>query len=452
MTLHNDIFSIPVGDKLGAGKEDYHLVYSPLAEELMLLSSEQLDELEAAFEGGGSSPDMAETVTELTSYDPLEGRRDQILSTNDFVTLYVLPNYICNFKCSYCFAAHGRDTARLDIGALKNMLDWMLDCNRTQYRKIYVTFLGGGEPMLSYETMQEAILYANKKADESGFEIEWSVVTNGSLIAREQLLFFKAEHVLPRYSFEIIERIQNLQRGNYEAVDASVREACEVGLSPVIRSMITPDNVELLEEMVRITADRYPNVKVLKFDPVTDAEMGADVERFEAFNKKYYAHFMAARTLGIELGIDVQCVVIRNLDTVIRRFCAGEISLNGYGEITACHRVSSPREAHYEEMKYGRATAEGVYIDHDRFKEITSDTVDRKPECADCFLKYNCAGGCWAQNLQYSEEMKAVVCRYNRKMSRDILFERVDDQVRAESGLSLLELVSQGTEKNVNYE
>lgn len=427
MNSINDLFFIPVGDLQGMKADDVWMVYSPLAESMILVYPHEATSI-FQYAGGHDThinPELKEAADALMTYLPIENRNDQIRSVRDFVTLYVLPNYVCNFSCSYCFAAHGRDKQRMDIDKLRSMISWMLDPDRTDNRNIYITFLGGGEPILSYEVIKEGIEYGNALASDRGFTIIWSVVTNGSLVSDDMLDFFKSQNVTVRYSFEVIREIQESQRGNYDKVHQSILSACNKGMNPVVRSMITPLNVGRLSEMVRIIADNYSGVKLFKIDPVTDSAYGSDLLKMEDFYRKFNEEYIEAKEIGEELGIEVQCVTERNLDSVISRFCAGEISLNAYGEITACHRISSPKEDGYETMLYGRVTELGVEMDHEKFRDITSDKVDTKSECKECFLKYNCAGGCRAQNDQYTPEMQKIVCHYSRELSRRILFDRL---------------------------
>lgn len=446
----NNIFFIPIGDLLNKSIADYVLVYSPLAESMVILEKDVAEKLHKCLDshnGECTNVEMSEIIESLNDYESIETRSDQIRSCKDFVTLYVLPNYACNFSCSYCFAAQGRDKQRLETSKLLSMIDWMLDVNRTSERRIYITFLGGGEPILSFDVMSRGVEYGNQLANERGFNIVWNVVTNGSLITDEMLDFFKRENVIVRYSFEVIPEIQELQRGNFDKVDSSIKLACSKGIHPVIRAMITPVNVNRLTEMVRLIELNYSGVKLFKIDPITDASFGDNLLKMEEFYRLFNAEYLKAKKLGEKLGIEVQCVTERNLDSVISRFCAGEISLNGYGEITACHRVSSPKEKGYTDLRYGYVDTEGVHIDENKFLMITSDKVDTKSNCADCFLKYNCAGGCHAQNEQYTKDMQSIVCHYTRELSRKLLFDRVCLQLQEDAGMDIFQLIESKNSK-----
>ena len=433
-----NIFNIPVGDLLGRSMNDYHLVYSPLAQGLLLVDREELFSFSRVFEGHEDLPgELLEAAKTLLDYEPIEQRKDQIRSASDFVTLYVLPNYHCNFHCSYCFASQGRDKQQLDEEVLKRMLEWMLDINRTPYRNLHITFLGGGEPTLSWDVVKKGIEYASELSIKNGFIVKYSIVTNGSIVDEEMICLFRKYHVVPRLSFEILEEIQNKQRGKYLIVHQNLLLLQEAGLEPVIRSMITLDNVGRMEEMVEKVHQLYPSVKLLKFDPITDADTFADLDVMRSFYDDFYIHFLNAYRLSERYGIELKCAALRNLDSLVQRFCAGEISLNALGAITICHRISSPREEHYEEMVYGKVTTERVDIDYENFKKLTSDTVQKKEKCKECFVKFHCGGGCMAQDMQYTSEMQEIVCDFTRNFSRTILLERLDKQLQEESRHSI---------------
>lgn len=449
MNSVNDIFFIPIGDLIDRKTESMWLVYSPLAESMIFAGQEEAKNLHDHLSNQNpfnTNEELKQVADALTTYEPIENRNDQIKSSKDFVTLYILPNYACNFKCSYCFAAYGRDKQRMNPEHLQAMIDWMLQPTRTTERRIYITFLGGGEPIISFDIMRNGIEYGNHLARERGFEILWNVVTNGSLITNEMLNFFQHENVTVRYSFEIIKEIQLSQRGDFETVDKSIRTACNKGMNPVIRAMITPQNVTRLCEMINLISGNYPGVRLLKIDPVTDAEYGKDLNKMRRFYQTFNAEYLKAKSIGSNAGIDVQCVTERNLDSVTSRFCAGEISLNAYGEITACHRISSPKEKGYNDMLYGYVDDVGVHINENKFCSITSDKIETKHNCSECFLKYNCAGGCRVQNEQYTPEMQHIVCHYTRELSRRLLFDRLCCQLSDDTGIPTNNLFDQKEE------
>lgn len=127
---------------------------------------------------------------------------------------------------------------------------------------------------------------------------------------------------------------------------------------------------------------------------------------------------------------------------VVERFCTGEFCLTPEGTITLCHQISSPKEANYSDYIYARVNSENrIEIDNGKFKSLTAqNTVYTNPKCKDCFIKWNCGGGCMMQNNQYTEEILDVICDFTRRFSKTLLLERLREQF-AEEGESLDEYI-----------
>ena len=98
-------------------------------------------------------------------------------------------------------------------------------------------------------------------------ELMTTIVTNGSCITLDMVETFKRYNVQARVSFEILETIQNKQRGKYNDVARGIDLLCEGGVSTMVRSMITPDNVALMPQMIEELHNRFPQVKIALFDP-----------------------------------------------------------------------------------------------------------------------------------------------------------------------------------------
>jgi radical SAM protein with 4Fe4S-binding SPASM domain len=133
--------------------------------------------------------------------------------------------------------------------------------------------------------------------------------------------------------------------------------------------------------------------------------------------------------MGEAIGIQLMCAPLRNMNSLALRYCHGELCLTPSGSITACHRISSPSDELYERCEYGRVIDGKLELDKERFRKIvSSDRADDNPVCGDCFLRWNCAGGCMVQNNTYSAEVRAVVCDFMRDFAREVLIRRIENR------------------------
>jgi radical SAM protein with 4Fe4S-binding SPASM domain len=343
-----------------------------------------------------------------------------VRNINDFLYLSILPDDRCNFHCSYCYSAKGRSDKQLSFDKIKVILDYFIDNRRMNETKLYITFLGGGEPMLSWKTVKQSIEYAVRLAESQCIKPEFEIVTNGSLLSEDMLAAFVRYKIQPRVSFEALEKIQMMQRSMYKQVSENLLRMGEAGLHPQVRSVITPLNVKLMPEMVETLIKRFPAVDRYYFDPVTDKNIFADKVKAENFFEQYISSFYEAFDIACSNGKILNCAILQNLKTRARRYCHGDLCLTPTGDISICHRIASPAEKDYQRYVYGKIDDKGkLLFDRTKFAGlIEEDTPDKNPDCQQCFLKWHCAGGCMAQNRTYTSEIRETVCRFKREFSR----------------------------------
>lgn len=426
--LQNNIYKLPLNEEHGS--DDTFLLYAPVAGNMCIATRKECEELEAAIlQHPNESEEMREIVEAFIHGTPADQRDSKVNHVDEFLLMYILPNYICNFACSYCFSAKGRSNKSLKKEHLKAALDYFVAPKRVTSRRLAISYLGGGEPTISWDVVKYGLEYGDSLAKRYGFELMTTIVTNGSHITQEMVNAFDKYNVKARVSFEILESIQNKQRGQYDRVAAGV-DLLSKGLNPpMVRSMITPDNVELMPMMIEELHRRFPKVSVALFDPITSRETFNDVVTTKSFYDKYYDNFLTARKLATSYGIDLVCAPIRNLNMVVERFCTGEFCLTPEGTITICHQISSPNEANYNDYIYAHVDdSNKLVIDDDKFCKLAAEnTIYTNPKCEKCFVKWNCGGGCMMQNNQYTPEVLDVICDFTRRFSKTLLLERLEE-------------------------
>ncbi|MCD8043154.1 MAG: radical SAM protein [Tannerellaceae bacterium] len=426
--LEKSIYVLPVGDYYGKEADSLSLVYAPLTDHLLLADKLYIDKLNNAVNTDTPGEEVAEELEKLRNTGKYGKKMYTVCNPSEYLLLYILPNHTCNFSCSYCFSAKGRSQKQLSKEHLKVALNYFVDSARVNEKKLFITFLGGGEPLLSWELVAFGIEYASSLATSQGIQLMLEIVTNGSLLNDRILDILIRYNVGIRVSFEILEDIQNSQRGHYAKVAANIHKLIAAGLYIEIRAMITPLNVNRLEEMVQELINRFDGINYYMFDPVTDPGMFSDPAQTARFYRQYRQHFLSALDLAERHNKQLKCAPLRNLQSIVQRYCFGELCLTPEGTITICHRISSSADADYENMVYG-------YIDESnrlRFNQekyqtlISSHTVHSGPNnCKDCFLQWNCAGGCMVQNNTYNNGILSVICDFNRDFSKELLLRRI---------------------------
>lgn len=425
--LHrNNIFLIPIGHYLDCEDEAYYIVYSPLAGKMLVSDNKGLEQL-------------PEILPELLVYGDINRLLSKVNKANDLQKMSILPNHTCNFNCSYCYSAKGRNNVSLQQEILDKSLEYFINPQRLRERHLSLSFIGGGEPLLSWRLVEHGIRYANMLALRHGFNLLMTLTTNGSIINDEIIHCLKDYQVLPNISFDIIEEAQNKHRKHFDQVCDTIDKLCDSGLVPVVNATITPDTVERMTEMFCFMDMRFPKITDMVFEPVVSNELFVTSGDLGSFYDKYLKHFFAARDKAQKVNKNITCRVFKNIDSLLERGCPSKLTLTPQGDLSICYCTSSPKEKMYTQRIYGKVDAEGVKIDEERFRHINDINVYSFAKCKSCFAKWHCAGGCMCPNDLYDEEYLYEVCRFTKEMIRKILIQRLEEQCGGEGLGSLKE-------------
>lgn len=422
----HEIYPIAVGPDDKIVQENPYLVYSPLSEQFFLAEKSDIDSLELYLATGEGSKDIADVIdsilSEQTDRRTIPGKRE----VSELHKLTILPNYTCNFSCSYCYSSQGRSSKKLEIEKAKATIDFFIDRKRTDLEELWLAILGGGEPFLSPDTIGGIITYARQKAHNQDIKLGIGLTTNGSIYDAALSQIMVDNHVSLGVSFEVLEDIQNIQRQNYDRVCKVVTRYLNDGVDVSIKSIITQRNVNRLEEMVEHLHKIFPTVQSYKLQIVEDTESFCDLAVMRKFYNDFSKHFFAAKELGYKYNIDVYVLASKYIDTLVEHYCGGEMCLTPEGSISVCHRVSSPNETDYNDFVYGSIDDElNITFDHDKFKKLISHDINANPKCKDCFAKWHCGGGCLAQAYTYDENRLNIICDWTRDFTKQLLLKRI---------------------------
>lgn len=130
----------------------------------------------------------------------------------------------CNLRCKYCtfggsFPGHRTHSSlSMSVDTAKRSVDSALG-HSDATEKIVIGFYGG-EPLLAFDTLQAAVLYARKKTFQ---DIHFSITTNATLIDKRIAQFLKEHEFSVLVSIDGPKRLHNLFRvlpsgvGSYDA-------------------------------------------------------------------------------------------------------------------------------------------------------------------------------------------------------------------------------------------
>ncbi|MBO7226868.1 MAG: radical SAM protein [Bacteroidales bacterium] len=409
----NDIFAIPVGMYFDKPEDACYLVYSPLANIFYLSLPKDIMKLEEVIQTGETT-DLLNKLLDKSAFKDIGNNE---VSTDSFCTLHLLLNEKCNFHCKYCYSAEGRSSAELNMEKIKTTLDYFLSSERTAVKDRTIMFMGGGEPVLSWNLLEESTLYAEDLAKEQDVKVHFSLTTNGSIMTDEMLDFMKEHNFTVQISFEILPEIQNAQRGSYDAVSRNLVRLTEKGINNYVRSTITELNVDRIPEMVEHCNTHFPLVKKMSCQQVVDPSYFTNEDKVNDFFDRYFISYHKAEEKANGYGITLRSSSSHLLNYSKReRFCYNLLCLTPYGTLTICPDVSSPNERDYDSSVIGKLENDSVKFDQTAFARLSNGSIHTIEKCRTCYARWNCGSGCPSSRRVYSVEIFDAICNHYRKM------------------------------------
>lgn len=160
-------------------------------------------------------------------------------------------NNRCNLACKYCHFHEKKEYIQKDKMDVFQILDNVIQSIENNDIKLFkIGFVGNGEPLLDYELLKEYILYISKYL-KSG-RIAAYTISNGLLLNREMLLFFRDYNINVGFSIDGIPEIHNKYRcGTHAKVMEKIELYKEImGYYPSMNCTVGVEIIENEEETI----------------------------------------------------------------------------------------------------------------------------------------------------------------------------------------------------------
>lgn len=417
MELKQDLYIIPLSNG--------NLIYSPLRRGIFWANDEASQTIKSYLAGNKDILTQDETpvikhirkLENTTATVPLHYTEDSNKSS-----LVVIPSQTCNLACTYCYAHHAHAKECINKSVLIKAYDLILKGNN---RDKCFSFIGGGEPLMAWDILKWSFEYIS--AHKSQFDnIFFNITTNATLLNKEIILTIKKYKVHINVSFDILKKVQDVQRpflndsngSSFDIIHKNILMIDENNIPYSIRSTITEKNVSLMHEMVQFIIDNYHNLKSLHFEPVT-----GNLRNNSEYYNKYINSFFLARETAKKHGIDLYNSMTRSVFNIKNVFCNGEFCLTPTGHIVACHRISSIKDKYFNKFCYGKVTDSGIDIYKVKHQEFLRFSYFKNKYCKKCFAYWHCAGICPMERISLTETQLKGKCVFTREIIKRTLLE-----------------------------
>lgn len=222
------------------------------ASELELLQQEVDPEGEFAARGYLISPEKEKKDFKYAWFD-FQEERDQ-----DEVQLFFVPNFSCNFACTYCYQ-EGYEPVRQQLS--EEVIDAFFNYVATQFagRKKYITVFGG-EPLMPGDKQRKLIAYLLQRSVEAGLDIAF--VTNGYTLTDYIELLTTASIREIQITLDGTQEIHDHRRylhgkqPTFHRIVEGIDACLAAGLQVNLRMVVDKDNIDNLAALSRFAIDR----------------------------------------------------------------------------------------------------------------------------------------------------------------------------------------------------
>jgi uncharacterized protein len=324
----------------------------------------------------------------------------------DEVQLFFVPNYSCNFNCSYCYQG---DYQVKGVVKDKDIIDAFFRHIDADFagRRRYIT-LFGGEPLLPGKLQRNLIKYIIESA--AGRNTDIAVVTNGYHIREYIYLFRQARIREIQVTLDGTREVHDSRRtlkngeGTFDRISEGVDMLLENNIPVNLRMVVDRDNIENLPELAQFAIDRgwtaYSHfcTQLGRNYELHDCQAGRErlFSRIEMYSELYrlitkYPHILDFHKPAF--SVSRALYETGELPAPLFDACPGtktEWAFDYTGNIYSCTATAGKKG---EEL--GRFFPERVMY-RDKIEEWEERDILSIKECQECNLSLICGGGCAA--------------------------------------------------------
>ncbi|NBI17272.1 thioether cross-link-forming SCIFF peptide maturase [Neglecta sp. X4] len=314
--------------------------------------------------------------------------------------------HTCNLNCSYCFASQGKfhgERALMPFEVGKRALDFLME-NSGSRRNLEVDFFGG-EPLMNWDVVKRLVAYARSVEKERGKNFRFTLTTNGMLIDEDVIQFANREMHNVVLSLDGRQEVHDRFRvdyqgqGSFDQIVPKFQKLVQArgNRNYYMRGTFThwnPDFLQDIEAMLDLgfTELSMEPVVCAPEDPaaLTEEDKGIVMEQYEKLAQKMLERKKAGKPFTFyHYMIDLEsgpCIYKR-----ISGCGSGTeyMAVTPWGDLYPCHQFVGEEKFRLGSVFEGVANP-GVQ------EEFRRCNVYARPDCADCWAKLYCAGGCAA--------------------------------------------------------
>jgi uncharacterized protein len=352
--------------------------------------------------------------------------------------------HTCNLNCAYCFASQGKyhgERAVMSFDVSKRALDFLVE-NSGSRRNLEVDFFGG-EPLMNFGVVKELVAYARSIEKEAGKNFRFTLTTNGVLIDDDVIDFANREMSNVVLSLDGRKEVHDRWRvdyngnGSWEKIVPKFQKLVKArgGKNYYMRGTFThlnPDFVDDIEEMLR------PGFDQLSMEPVvcapgdenalTEEDLPVVLDQYE----KLASLMLEREKEGRPFTFYHYMIDLKGGPCIYKRIsgCGSGteyMAVTPWGDLYPCHQFVGEEKFRLGDVFIGVTNKAAQ-------DEFAACNVYTRPQCADCWAKLYCSGGC-AANAYHATGSVNGIYEYGCELFR----KRMECAIMIEAAKTVLE-------------
>jgi len=326
--------------------------------------------------------------------------------------------HTCNLNCSYCFASQGKyhgDRALMSFEVGKQALDFLVEHSGSR-RNLEVDFFGG-EPLMNFQVVKDLVAYARSIEKEKKKRFRFTLTTNGMLIDDDVIDFANREcsnvvlSLDGRKEIHDRFRVDYAGRGSWETIVPKFQKLVQAreGKNYYMRGTFTHANPDFLEDIktmldLGFTELSMEPVVCAEDDPsaLTAEDLPIVLEQYE----KLAELMLQRRREGRPFTFYHYMIDLTGGPCIYKRIsgCGSGteyMAVTPWGDLYPCHQFVGEEKFRLGDVWHG---VENTAIQ----QEFADCNVYARPECADCWARLYCSGGCAANAYHATGSVRGI--------------------------------------------
>jgi len=352
--------------------------------------------------------------------------------------LLVLPTARCNLRCRYCFSSGGNSSTTLSTEAVHAAIDFVAQQIVSKGTKTFrLSFLGGGEPTLAWDIVEDALDFAKTTTARLGLSLKTSITSNctwsrhvGECIGanfRNITVSLDGTRAVMGYHRPTATG-SNVFDTVIRNINALTSMGCVIGIRSTVSAFSVGNMLSALDLFTTLGARK------VHFEPLAPVGRSHSTDIQPPEPQEFFDRWWQAYEVGRSRGIHVTSSFARGFwgksyyCTVPEKI----VCLTPGGRFTACHRSADDNGQIGNPFHYGTydSATQTMRIDQNKLSLYLSQIEVVPHQCKTCIAKSHCAGGCYFNNHAFSGDLSGLDSHWCR-LAREAACRFIEDRLHS---------------------